>query len=154
RLNRIIGTLAAKLDIERPLTFLGRLPLVSAFDDELTGRFTGRIMAADVIADDQRAVVQESISIDVLTDVIPNVKIGQRRGQRLLTRLKQFEAGQMTTVGENALRDWDNQLAENLLLGVRQRMNALACAMMLDAATYNRWGIQITGATWGMPANL
>jgi hypothetical protein len=60
----------------------------------------------------------------------------------------------MSVAGQNALRDWDNRLAENLLLGVRWRMNVMACAMMIDSFSYNRWGIKLSGATWGMPANL
>jgi hypothetical protein len=153
RLSRIIGTLASVLDIERPLIYLSRLPMVDAFDDELLGRFVGRIIAADIIADDQAAVVQESMTIDVATHPIPNIKIGQRLGQKLLNRIAQLEAG-MNIAGENAMRDWDNQLAENLLLGVRHRLNAMACAMMIDSFTYDRWGIKISGGSWGMPANL
>jgi hypothetical protein len=153
RINRIIGTLAAQLEIQRPLIYLDRLPLVPAFDDELVGRFTGHILAADLIADDQEALVQESLTLDIISHQAPNIKIGQRLGQRLLNRLKQLEDNP-SVQGENALRDWDMKLAENLLLGVRWRMNALACAMMIDSFAYNRFGIVITGATFGMPSNL
>jgi hypothetical protein len=153
RINRIIGTLAAKLEIERPLVWLDRLNLVPAFNDELTGRFTGKVLAADLIVDDQRAVVQENMSLELVADTIPNIKIGQKLPQRLLDRLRQFEQ-QGTVSGENALRDWDMKIAENLLLSVRQRQNAIACAMMMDSFSYDRLGVKITGATWGMPANL
>lgn len=154
RINRIIGRLAAKLEIERPLIYLQRLPLVPAFDDELIGRFTGRVFAADIITDDHEALVYESMAVDLTTEAIPNMKFGQRLGQKLLNRLRALEAGQMSVSGENALRDWDAAVAENLLLGVRQRMNALACAMMLDTASYDRWGVKIVGASWGMPSDL
>jgi hypothetical protein len=155
RFNRIVGRLAPQLDIERPLNFLNRLSLVPAFDDELTGRFTGKIIAADVIADDQEAVVQESLSLDVVTHSAPNVKIGERLGQKLLNKLAQWQKGLYQSVsGQDALRDWENDLANKLVLGVRQRLNAMACAMLMDSFTYNRFGVQITGATWGMPSNL
>ncbi len=154
RLNRIIGTLAAELEIQRPLIYLQRLPIVNAFDDELIGRFTGRIIAADLIADDQMATIQESMQIEISTNAAPNIKIGQRLGQKLLNRIAAMEAGNMSVEGQNVLKDWDNNLAENLLLGVRWRMNVLACAMMTDSLTYDRWGIKISNATWGMPANL
>jgi hypothetical protein len=154
RINRIVGTLAAILEIQRPLIYLRRLNLVPAFDDEMIGRFTGRIVAADIIADDQEALVQELLTIEVLTHAVPNLKIGQRLGQKLLNRLAQMEAGNLPTGGENAMRDWDNSLAENLIIGVRQRMNAMACAMMIDSFTYDRWGIKISGGSWGMPAGL
>lgn len=153
RINRIIGTLAATLEIQRPLVYLDRLNLVPAFNDELTGRFTGKVLAADIIADDQEALVYESMQLELTADTVPNIKMGQRLGQRMLDRLQQLEQGNLVE-GENALRDWDMKLAENILLGVRQRQNALACAMMLDALTYDRWGLKITGASWGMPSNL
>lgn len=153
RINRIIGTLAATLEIQRPLLYLRRLNLVPAFDDELIGRFTGKIIAADLIADDQAAVVQESLTLEILTNAAPNIKLGQRLGQKLLNRLKEFEANP-TKTGQNALRDWDNRIAENLLLGIRWRMNSIACAMMIDSFSYNRLGVNISGATWGMPSNL
>jgi hypothetical protein len=155
RLNRIIGTLAAELDIRRPLNFLARTPIVPAFDDELMGRFTGKIIAADIIADDQKAVVQESLTLEIISHSVPNVKIGQKLNQKLLTRIKKLEQGLYENItGEDAMRDWDMQLAENLLLAVRQRMNAMACGMMLDSFTYSRFGVQIAGASWGMPAAL
>jgi hypothetical protein len=153
RINRIIGTLASQLEVARPLVYLDRLNLVPAFNDELTGRFTGKVLAADIIADDQEALVYESLQLELTSDTVPNIKLGQRLGQRLLDRLQQLEQGVLVE-GENALRDWDMKLAENLLLGIRQRQNALACAMMLDALTYDRWGLKITGASWGMPSNL
>jgi hypothetical protein len=154
RLSRIIGTLAAKLEIERPLNFLRRLPLVPAFNDELIGRFTGKVFAADVVADDQKANVQEGITLDIFSHTIPNIKIGQKLDQRLLDRIAQLEEQRGSIAGEDALADWENQLAENLLLAVRWQMNAMAAAMMLDTWSYDRFGIQLSGATWGMPSNL
>lgn len=153
RFNRIIGRLAAKVEIERPLIYLNRLNLVPAFDDELTGRFTGKILAADLIADDQEAVVQESMTLDVVTTSAPNIKHGQRLGQKLLNRIDQLSKTP-NVAGENALRDWDSKVAANLLLGVRWRMNVLACAMMIDSLNYDRLGVKISSATWGMPAAL
>jgi hypothetical protein len=132
RLTRIIGTLAAELEIKRPLVYLARCPLVNAFDDELVGRFTGKIIAADIVTDDQKALVNESMTLELVTHAVPNIKIGQRLNQK----------------------DWDMAVAENLLLAVRQRLNAMACAMMIDSFSYNRFGVQISGATWGMPAGL
>lgn len=153
RINRIIGTLASQLEIARPLIYLNRLNLVPAFDDELVGRFTGKVLAADLIADDQEAVVQESMTLELLTNAAPNIKTGQRLGQKLLNRIKQLEA-YPTQTGMNAMKDWDMRIAENLLLGIRWRQNALACAMMTDSLSYNRLGVNISAATWGMPSNL
>jgi hypothetical protein len=153
RFNRIIGRLAAELDIVRPLNFLDRLPLVPAFDDELVGRFTGKIIAADIIADDQKAVVQESMTMDIVSHSAPNVKIGERVGQKMLNRLQQWQNGLFASVqGEDRLKEWDMQLAENLMLGVRERMNAMAAGMFMDSFSYGRFGVNIQNATWGMPS--
>jgi hypothetical protein len=100
------------------------------------------------------AVVQESMTIEVTTNAAPNIKIGQRLGQKLLNRIAQMEAGSLAVAGQNAMKDWDNSLADNLLLGVRWRMNALACAMMIDSFAYDRLGIKLSGVTFGMPAIL
>lgn len=155
RINRIIGTLASELEIQRPLVYLDRLPMVNAFDDELVGRFTGKIIAADIIADDQMAVVNESMQLELITHAIPNVKRGERLGQHMLNRLKQWEEGLFRdTQGENRLREWEMQVAENLVLGVRHRLNFMAAGMMLDDMDYSRFGIHIDSATWGMPAAL
>jgi hypothetical protein len=90
-----------------------------------------------------------------VTHAAPNVKLGERLGQKLLTRLKQWEQGLYRNVqGENALADWENQLADKLVLGVRQRLNAMAAAMMIDSFSYDRFGVKLSGATWGMPSDL
>jgi hypothetical protein len=155
RINRIIGTLAAELEIRRPLNFLAMLPIVPAFDDELVGRFTGKIMAADIIADDQKAVVNEHLTIELNTNVIPNVKHGQRLGQKTLNRIKAIEENRMPMVGgANRLRDWEQELVANLLLGVRWRMNMMAAAMMLDSFSYDRFGVKLASVTWGKPSDL
>jgi hypothetical protein len=60
RFKMIVQTLAGKLDVTQPLIFLNRTPMVNAFDDEVVGRFTGRVLAADIVADDAEAVVYES----------------------------------------------------------------------------------------------
>jgi hypothetical protein len=153
RISRIIGTLAAKLELERPLVYLAKLPLVPAFNDELIGRFTGRVFAADLVADDQKAVVTEGMSLEVVSHAIPNVKTGQKLDQKLLDRLAEYEE-RGGAQGEDALRDWEQKLALNLLTAVRWRLNAMAAAMMTDNWSYNRFGIQLSGATWGMPSDL
>jgi hypothetical protein len=48
---------------------------------------------------------------------------------------------------------WELSLAQNLVTGVRQRMNQLCAAMMLDGVTYDRLGFKIN-AGFGTPAEL
>jgi hypothetical protein len=153
RLSRIVGRLAAQLDIQRPLRFLDRLPMVPAFNDELLGRFTGKVIAADLVADDQKALVHSSMSLDIVSTALPNVKIGEMVPQKFLDRLQALEAAPPAR-GEAMVTDFELQLAQKLVLSVRMRLNALACAMMIDTFSYNRFGVQLAGATWGMPSAL
>jgi hypothetical protein len=154
RINRIVQTLASNLEVQRPLVYLDRLNFNPADDDEILARFTGNIIAADVIADDQEAVVQDSGKVELSTTAIPNIKLGQRVGQAKINMIRRLErVGGLPGEAEQLL-GWEQRFGMQLVTGVRQRLNALACAMMLDSASYNRMGIVLTNATWGMPANL
>jgi hypothetical protein len=154
RIKMIVQTLASRVDVSVwPLLFLDRTPVVQADDDEIVGRFTGNVLAADIIADDQEAVVYEAGKLELVSTQIPNLKIGSRLGQATLNRMNRMRNGAILPTDENFMETWENQFAERLVFGVRQRMNALICAMMLDSLTYNRLGIQVNG-TWGMPSVL
>lgn len=154
RIQTIIETAAAFLERTRPLTFLDRLDLVNATDDELFGRFTSRIIAADIVADGQKAAVYEAGFIQLLTHGLANVKVGQALNQQQINLLARMQSGLGRAIEEDAAFDWERTFGENLLGGVRERMNMMACAMMIDEFDYNRWGIILSGATWGMPSNL
>jgi hypothetical protein len=155
RFNMIVQTAASKLETSGwPLLFTDRVPMVDAFDDEIIGRFTQKVIAADIVMNDQEAVVQEAGRIDLITNELPNVKRGIRLGQQLLNRLDQIK--QYGTVLPRDTEAMDNlffDIARNLLLGVRQRLNQLACGMLIDQLHYDRLGIKFDGV-WGMPANL
>jgi hypothetical protein len=154
RINRVVQTLASNLEVMRPLVYLDRLNLNPADDDEILARFSGNIIAADIIADDQEAVVQDSGKVELSTNAIPNIKLGQRVGQGKLNLIKRLESiGGLAGEAEQLL-GWEQRFGMQLVTGVRQRLNALACAMMLDSANYNRLGIVLSGATWGMPSKL
>lgn len=154
RINTIVQTLADRLEFLQPLIFLNRTPIVDADDDEIIGKFVGRVYAADIIADDQEAVVYESGSFEFVTSSIPNIKVGQRFGQGLLNRLGRLKRNLGQTNDLRFFTDWEQGTAEKLVLGIRQRINALICGMQMDATSYNRLGIKIDNATWGMPAGL
>jgi hypothetical protein len=153
RLQRIIEVAAPILERERPLLYLDRLNMVNAVDDEIFGRFTSRLFAADIITDGHKAVVYEGGKVDLVLNTLPNIKIGQNLSQatlNLLNRLMENPRAQE----EDALFDWELRFGEVLVQGVRERMNEMAGAMMIDAYSYDRFGVKLAGATWGMPANL
>jgi hypothetical protein len=157
RINRIVRTLADELEAigARNLIALQRTPVVNADDNEIVGKFKGQFVAADVISDDQEAAVYDTVGqFEFVATEIPNLKLGSRVSQHMINRLARLR---QNISGANDVRyftDWENTLAESLVTGVRQRMNALICAMWLDASSYDRYGIKLTNASWGTPAPL
>jgi peroxiredoxin family protein len=154
RLQTIIETRASDLERMRPLTFLDRLTLVNAEDDDITGRFTARQVMADLIGDDQEAVVGEGGRVELVVTALANIKRGQNVSQSQLNAMERLRRGQARAAEEDALFDWEQRFVEWLLQAVRERMNQVACAMMLDTLSYDRMGLKFAGVTWGMPANL
>jgi hypothetical protein len=153
RLQRIIETAAPILERERPLLYLDRLTSVDALDDQIFGRFTSRLFAADIIADGQKAVVYEGGKVELVLNTLPNIKVGQNLDQttlNLLNRLMEAPRAQE----EDALFDWELRFGETLVQGVREQENFMAACMMIDDFDYDRWGVQLANATWGMPSNL
>lgn len=149
----IVMTLAAKLELNRRLRFLERVPIVNARDDELMGRYTGTILAADVIADGAKAGVYEAGQLELVTTALANVKIGRRLTQGDLQRMQELGSRQVTESDVNEMADFENMLAENVVTGVRQMQNAIVCGMMVDSVSVDRLGIKSTGS-FGMPADL
>ncbi len=152
RFKTLIQDQNARYQQAFPLRFLDRTPTVNAEDDEIVGSYTGRVYAADIIADDQAAAVYEGGSFVISTNAIPNIKRGQKFGQAQLNRLGRLARGNGGADDARIFADWEAQTARDLLLSVRMTMNALICAMQIDAFNYDRLGIKLAGVTWGMPA--
>lgn len=155
RLTRIIQSLQDVRTLPNQLTFLGRTPIVPAVDSEVMARFTGFATIADLIADDQQAVTYQNSKLSYESMNIPNIKHGTALTQAMLNQLQSFMGVPGGMPGDMGLfSDYENRALDGLLFGVRLRMEALIIAMWLDSFTYDRLGIKITGATWGMPADL
>jgi hypothetical protein len=153
RLTAIIQSLQDVRQLPQDLRFLGRTAIVPAADSEIMARFTGFVTIADLIADDQQAVTYQNTKLSYETTNIPNIKHGTALSQAMLNQLQSLmENGQPRDMG--LFSDYENRTIDGLLLGVRYRMEALLVAMAIDALSYDRLGIKITGATWGMPADL
>jgi hypothetical protein len=154
RINTVMSTLRDIREIPQQLKFLNRTPLVNATDGEIMARFDGNVLMADIIADDQKAVVRSDGKFTLETNKIPNLKHGSLITQEMLNLLARINAGGGIPSDEGILSDYVNREQDKLLLGVRQRMEALIVACAIDSYSYNRLGIQISGATWGMPSDL
>jgi hypothetical protein len=147
-------TLRDVRELPQQLKFLNRTPLVNATDGEIMARFDGKVLMADIIADDQKAVVRSTGKFTLESMKIPNLKHGSFISQEMLNLLARINAGGGIASDEGILSNYVEREQDGLLLGVRQRMEALIVACAIDAYDYNRLGIQISGATWGMPSDL
>lgn len=154
RLTRIMQSLQDVRQLPQQLRFLARTPVVPAVDAEIMARFTGYVTIADLVADDQRAVTYQNSKLSFETTNIPNIKHGAALTQAMLNQLQSLMSGSALPSDMGVFSGYENRTIDGLLLGVRQRMEALIIAMALDSFTYDRLGIKITGATWGMPSDL
>jgi hypothetical protein len=154
RINTVMQTLRDVRELPQQLKFLNRTPLVNATDGEIMARFEGNVLMADIIADDQKAVVRSTGKFTLESNKIPNLKHGSFISQEMLNLLARINAGGGIPSDEGILSNYVEREQDSLLLGVRQRMEALIVACAIDAFSYNRLGIQISGATWGMPSDL
>lgn len=155
RLTRIIRTFNNSRDVPTDLRFLARTPVVPAADSEVMARFTGQVIIADLVANDQKAVTYDSGRYTFEGTAIPNIKHGRHLTQEMINHLLGLQASGVGGEDETGLiNDYQNRTIDDLLLGVRQRMEALLVAMAIDGLSYNRLGIIMTNVTWGMPSDL
>lgn len=154
RINGIIQALIDIRELPGQLLFSKRVPEVPATDAEILSRYIQYFQIADIVADDQRAGVYNSGKLTYETTSIPNLKHGTKLTQEFLNQLQAIAANGGLTNDSGYFSDYENRIIDALLFGVRQRKEALIIAMMCDSLTYNRLGIQMSGVTWGMPADL
>lgn len=155
--SRINGIVQALIDVRQlpgKLLFSQRVPEVPATDAEILARYIQYWQIADIIADDQTAGVYNSGALTYETTAIPNLKHGTRLTQEFLNQLQAIAANGGLINDQGYFSDYENRIIDGLLFGVRQRKEALIISMMLDSLTYNRLGIQMSGVSWGTPADV
>lgn len=155
KINVIVQTLASRLEMMQPLVFLNRTAVVNADDNEIIGKYRGRIFAADLIGYDAEAVTKDAGQIELMTQSIPKIKHGFRIGEEMLKRLMQLSMNAADVVeGSNSfITNWENQKAMELVIGIRKRIDAMCCAMELDSFLYDRYGFKLSNG-WGTDASL
>lgn len=151
RVNRVMQAIQDVRELPQQLVWSQRIPTVDAVDGEIMARFIGRVQIADLVADDSQAVTYTSGKMTFETTTVPNIKHGQQLTQ---TQLNELVA--LTATGGNIgiYANYEQRIVDGLLLGIRQRIEALNIAMLCDTFSYDRLGIKMAGVTWGMPADL
>lgn len=154
RVNAIMQALQDVRTLPGELTFLSRTPITPALDGEIMARFIGRVQIADIISDDAAAGAYTSGKMTFETYNVPNIKHGATLTQEQVNQLLTIQQGGGITANQGLFADFETRLVDNLLLGIRQRMEAMIIAMHLDSFSYDRLGIKMSGVTWGMPSDL
>lgn len=153
RVNAVMQGLLDVRTIPQDLVWNARIPDTPATDAEILARWTQRILIADLVADDQKAVAYSSGKLTFESYTIPNLKHGAILTQEQLNQLNSLQ-GRIQNDETGYFANTENTLVAGLLTGIDQRKEALKLAMLLDGFSYDRLGIKMTGVTWGMPADL
>ncbi len=153
RVNRIMQGLRDARELPGNLLFLNRTPRVNATDGEILADFTGNVFAADIIADNQRAVVRNTGSFSLETVKLPNIKHGSPLTQEMINLLERINAGGAIRDDVGVVTNYLGRTLNNLLTGVMQTMEILRVGCALDTLSWNRGGVIFT-ASWGTPAVL
>lgn len=151
---RITGKIQALQDVRNlspQLTMLRRTPIVPASESELMVSFIGNPVIADLVADDQKAAVYSVGKFRTETHGAPNLKLGQMLTQG---QIEQLKALGMSPAKFAAFDNSENTILDQLLNGVRMRMEAISWARAMDGFSYRRLGIIMENVTWGMPSDL
>lgn len=152
RINAVMQGLMDPRLLPGQFVFSKRVPTVKAVDTEITARFIQYPQVADLVADDQRAVVYNTGKFQLERTKVPNLKIGFNMTQSMLTQILQIAANPGGVTSEFFV-DWENNAIANLKLGIQQRIEILLAAMMTDSFVYDRLGLKVA-ASWGMPSPL
>lgn len=152
RVNGVMQGLQDTRSIPAQLKFLRRTAVVPALDSEIMARFTGYLQIADLIANDQAAVVYSAGKYTFESSEPPNLKHGAAVNQEMLNQLWNLQ-NHVDNDATNIFNSYEERTVAGLLTGVEQRMEALIVAMKLDGQSYDRLGIKISGG-WGMFPDL
>lgn len=154
RISTITEVLVRTLQIPQTLVYLNRVPVVDADEGEIMGEYSGRVVSANIVNDDQAAVMVQAGRVSLNTQAIPNLKIGSKLSQSLRNRLNRISRGGGIPGDNGIITNFIRNEVKNRLDGVRILMNRFLAGMMVDDLTYKKLGITYTGVSWGMPSDL
>lgn len=154
RINVIMQALQDVRNLPQQLRFLARTPVISAVDSEIMASYQGYVYIADLIADDAAAVAYNTGKFVMEATAVPNLKIGTPLTQAMLNMLNALASNLASADDRAMFLEWEARTIDSLLLGVRQRMEALIIAMHVGSLSYERLGIKMTNVSWGRPSDL
>jgi len=152
RVNTIMAELRDQRDIPQRLRFLERINEVETTEGEIRGRFKGNVYISDILFEGAVAVVKGGQKYTTFTSAIPKFKHGIHIPEEMVSLLLRLEKGAGIGFDELTLRGYVANREADILLGIRERKNAVVIAMLLDDFNYSNGGVVISGAGWGVPA--
>jgi hypothetical protein len=151
---RITGLMRGLTDprlLPVPLVWNQRVPDVPANDEEVTARYVGTPLIADLIADDAKAVIVSQGRFQFQTTQVLNVKTGVGMNQGMINALERIRAqGGVLNDDTGYFAERYNQNIASAKYGVELRKEVLKLGMLLDGVSYDRLGIKMTNVTFGM----
>lgn len=154
RIQGIIDEISDVRQQPEQLLWVNRIPSVPALDEEILGRYTNRTMIADLVAEDQVAVVRAPQPIRLTQTKIPKLKHGEKITEKQLGLMSRIESNLASARERSIFDDYITNSLMLLKLGVLHRMEAIHNAMLMDSFSYNKLGLIISGVGWGMPSDL
>jgi hypothetical protein len=153
-LNRIVMDKFRK-PMRNPLSFCERTPFVNYKDDsKILGDVKGHFFTADIIADDQEAVVYDtSGNFEFVVASIPSIKMGSRVGEVILAKEANRMHGKATENELKVLETWKDSCADTLVSGLKQRIELLLIAALTNSYKRDRYGIKMD-MDFGLPKHL
>lgn len=155
RITKIMQGLTDPRLLPIELRWNKRVPDVPATDEEVTAKYVGTMLIADLIADDQKAVTYSQGRFQFQTTQVPNIKMGIAMNQAMINALERI--GQNGSVSNDEVGFFNNRYNQNIAdakFGVELRKEVFKLGMLLDSVNYDRLGIKMSGATFGMYPDL
>lgn len=154
RITALLQELRDIRELPGDLSFSRRYPDTPATDGEIVGRYNGNVVIADIVADDQKAVIRAGGRITLEQTKVPNIKHGKLITQEMIELLNRINAGGGIPQDEGIFSNYRNRQLDELLLGIRQTKELLLIGCAMDVSSWNVRGIQFSGVSWGMPSDL
>lgn len=154
KLQAILETLTNEQKLNNQLLFLPRTPVTPALtDDDLVADFEGEVFAADLVTDDQQAVVYDYGKFTAFSQEIANIKMGVLFSQKQLNELDNLRNRPGGDPLGRFASQWITRRQQALLSGVRSRLENLIVSCYRDNTVYDRYGVKVK-ASWGTPSQL
>jgi hypothetical protein len=156
---RITGIMQGLTDprlLPVPLTWNARVPDVPSVDEEISAKYVGTLLIADIIADDEKAVTYSQGRFQFQTTQVPNIKMGLAMNQAMINALQRIKAlgGAAGADDVGFFGDRWNKNVQDVKYGVELRKEVLKIAMLVDGLSYDRLGIKMSNVTFGMYTDL